>query len=114
MPEPFSAREPRYPIRIDIRYRRAGHRDWFHGCTENISRTGVLIRTRHSIAPHTPIEIMLALPRELGGDQQAASIGRGRVVRSEPTADIEAEAMVAAVIGEYIAAYVPSDDPRRI
>jgi hypothetical protein len=106
-------RAPRYPIRTDVCYREAGHRDWHNGCTENISRTGVLIRARHLIAPHTPIEILLALPPEVGGQAGAPMIGRGRVVRAEPPSSHDADATVAAFIVEYVATYA-DNDPRRI
>jgi hypothetical protein len=99
-------------MRIDVRYRHSGDRDWFIGCSENISRGGILVRTRQlTIPPHTPIEVLLALPPEAGGAEDTPVIGRGVVVRSEPPPDGTAE---AAAITEDLAAYVPGTDPRRI
>jgi hypothetical protein len=114
LPSPARQRAPRYPVRTDVRYRQVGERDWHDGRTENISRNGVLIRTRHMIARHVPIEVLLALPPELGGAPGIPVMGRGRVVRTEPPSDAGAEAAVAAFIAEYIPTYVPGDDPRRI
>ena len=106
-------RAPRYPVRTDVRYRQAGQRDWHVGRTENISRNGVLIRARHLIARHTPIEVLLALPPELGGTPGMPVMGRGRVVRTEPPA-AGADAAVAAFIAEYVPTWAPGNDPRRI
>jgi hypothetical protein len=114
LPHHSPERAHRYSIRTDVRYRQAGHRDWHDGCTENISRTGILIRTRHPIAPPTSIEILLALPAELGGDAGRPVIGRGRVVRAELSADRDADATVAAFIAEYAPTYAADNDPRRI
>ena len=113
---PFSShsRAPRYAIRTDVRFRQAGQRDWHIGSTENISRNGVLIRARHVIARHMPIEILLALPPELGGAPDVPMVGRGRVVRTEPPSAIDADATVAAFIAEYVPFCMPDHDPRRI
>ncbi|MCU1381416.1 MAG: hypothetical protein JWL71_113 [Acidobacteria bacterium] len=107
-------RERRYPIRVDVRYRHAGDREWHCGRTENISRSGILIRARHLLAPHTPIEVLLSLPPELGGAADAPVIGRGRVVRADAPDGDGAQATVAAIVAEYAATYVAGNDPRRI
>jgi hypothetical protein len=115
MGEPFSTRERRYPIRIDVRYRHTGERHWHIGFTENISRGGILIRTRGvTMPPLTEIDVFLALPPEVGGVEGMPVIGRGFVVRTEPPRHDAADAAVAATIVQYVAAYVPDTDPRRI
>ena len=122
MRESFSTRERRYPIRIDVRYRLCGDRDWCVGRTENISRRGILIRTGSvTIPPLTRIEILLALPPEVGGAPGTPVIGRGLVVRTEPAQHEAADAAMAATIVEYVApileyvaASVADADPRRI
>jgi hypothetical protein len=114
LPHHSRDRARRYARRTDVRYRQAGHGDWHDGRTENISRTGVLIRARHLIAPQTPIEVQLVLPPELGGYAGAPVIGRGRVVRAEPPTDPDTNATVAAFIAEYVATSVADNDPRRI
>jgi hypothetical protein len=113
--EPFSTRERRYPIRIDVRYRHSGDRHWHIGFTENISRGGILIRTRGAtMPPLTAIDVFLALPPEVGGADGMPVIGRGFVVRLELPRQGSEDAAVAATIVQYVAAYVPDTDPRRI
>ena len=75
-------RAERHPVRIPIRYRPSGARSWFDGRTENISRSGVLIRTRDIVPVWTPVEMLLALPVELGGVRRSV-VCTGRVVRTE-------------------------------
>jgi len=66
----------------------------------------------------TPIEMLLALPAEVGGGDEAATvICRGRVVRTEPGAgddDDDARPAVAATIAGYRLAHSQGNDPRRI
>ena len=111
-------RAPRYPLRIKLRYRQAGDPEWREGRTENISRSGVLFRTDHLMPLQTPIEMLLALPAEVvGGEDAATVICRGRVVRTEPAApesEDDARPAVAATIAGYRLAHSQGSDPRRI
>jgi hypothetical protein len=114
---PAYARAPRYRLRIPLRYRSTGDDEWRDGRTENISRSGVLFRTDRLMPPQTRIEMLLALPAELGGDAAATVICRGRIVRTEPRAEDaehDAEHVVAATIAGYRIAHSQGDDPRRI
>ena len=115
---PAFTRAPRYPLRITLRYRQAGDPQWREGRTENISRSGVLFRTDHLMPLQTPIEMLLALPAEVvGGEDAATVICRGRVVRTEPAmdeSDADARPAVAATIAGYRLAHSPGNDPRRI
>ena len=61
----------------------------------------------------TPIEMLLALPAEVGGGEEATVICRGHVVRTEPAKGDEPRLAVAATIAGYRLAHGPSD-PRRI
>ena len=116
--KPALTRAPRYPLRIPLRYRQSGEQQWREGRTENISRSGVLFRTDHLIPLQTPIEMLLALPAEVAGGEEAATvICRGRIVRTEPPggdAEDEARPAVAATIAGYRLAHSQGDDPRRI
>jgi hypothetical protein len=109
-----AVRAQRYLIRTHVRYRPCGHQDWYDGRTENISRSGILIRTPHVIAVQTPIEILLELPAEVGGEPDATVICEGRIVRTEPPGKGGAEPAVAATIARYVTAQLPDNDPRRI
>src|SRR5882762_4666152 len=111
-------RAPRYRIQISMFYRSTGNRQWREGRTENISRSGVLFRTDHLMPLQTPIEMLLALPVEVGGGEDAATvICRGRIVRTELPKGAENEGerpAVAATIGGYRLAHAQGNDPRRI
>jgi hypothetical protein len=113
---PAYARAPRYRLQIPLRYRSTGDDEWRDGRTENISRSGVLFRTDRLMPPQTRIEMLLAFPAELGGDE-ATVICRGRIVRTEQRAeDPEDDAghVVAASIAGYRIAHSQGNDPRRI
>jgi len=111
-------RAPRYPLRIPLRYRSSSDGHWRDGHTENISRSGVLFRTDQAMPLQTPIEIVLALPAEVGGEGAAATvICRGRIVRTEERRDQasgDARTAVAATIAGYRLAHYQGNDPRRI
>lgn len=78
--EIFRAR--RYEIGTHIRFRVRGGREWHEGMTENISISGVLIRTNQPLEPNTAIEMKFFLPVELDGECAAEVFCRGCVVRS--------------------------------
>jgi hypothetical protein len=111
-------RAPRYPIRIPLRYRASSDPQWREAHTENISRSGVLFRTEHSMPLQTPIEMLLALPVEIGGAGATSTvICRGRIVRTEQARDGSTGDVclaVAATIAGYRLAHFQGDDPRRI
>jgi hypothetical protein len=113
-PRPPSTRSPRYLLRVPLRYRPSGDADWRDGRSENISRSGVLFRTEHVTAAETPIEMLLTLQGELGGQTAGTVICHGRVVRIEAGSDANPRAAVAATIGGYRLAHSQDNDPRRI
>jgi len=76
------SRARRYEIGTLIRYRARGEREWHEGVTENISISGVLIRTERALDPKTPIELRFLLPIELDGERAAEVFCRGLVIRS--------------------------------
>src|SRR4030095_13490554 len=75
-------RAPRFPLHLSVRYRRVGDRQWRRGETENISRSGVLIRGEDPLEIDTTVELMAALAAR----SAAATSGQvqccGRVVRT--------------------------------
>ena len=107
-------RARRYEIDLPIRYRTADAPGWHEGRTENISRTGILIRTTAPLPPRTPIDMLLALPAEVGG-RGVPVICRGRVVRAEPAgAHGQHQPTMAATIVAVRYVQPPDSDPRRI
>jgi hypothetical protein len=99
---------------MTMRYRPTGERLWSEGLTENISRSGVLFRADQPVPVRATIEMLLALPVEVGGGENAIVICRGRVVRTEPADNEDQRPAVAATITGYRLTHVHESDPRRI
>jgi hypothetical protein len=99
---------------MTMRYRPSGERLWSEGLTENISRSGVLFRTDQPVPLRAPIEMLLALPVEVGGGENAIVICRGRVVRTEPARGDDQRPAFAATITGYRLTHIHEADPRRI
>jgi hypothetical protein len=113
-PGAAAPRAPRYPIDLPIQYRLADAPEWHEGRTENISRTGVLIRTAAPLPPRTSIDLLLALPAEVGG-RGVPVICRGRVVRTEPAdAHGQRQPTMAATLVAVRPVQPQDADPRRI
>ena len=108
-----SPRAWRYPIRLTMRFRSSGDGQWRDARTENISRSGVLFRTADVVPRATHIEMLMALPAEVGGEN-ATVICRGRIVRTEPPKDDDPRPAVAATIAGYRLMHMQGSDPRRI
>lgn len=79
---PETPRARRYEIGTSIRFRARGEREWHEGLTENISISGMLIRSARSLDPKTAIEMRFFLPVELDGECAAEVFCRGFVIRS--------------------------------
>lgn len=92
-------RAARFNLRIPIRYRASGEVDWGEGTTENISRSGVLFRTKHLLDVGTSVDMSFVLPIEMGGEARAEVSCRGRIVRTQPNTG--ARAGLAATIASY-------------
>jgi hypothetical protein len=75
-------RARRYEIGTAIRFRVRGEREWQEGLTENISVSGLLIRSARALDPRTAIEMRFFLPVELDGECAAEVFCRGFVIRS--------------------------------
>ena len=97
-----------------MRFRSSGDPYWHEARTENISRSGVLFRSAHVMPRRTAIEMLLALPVEVGGGENATVICRGRVVRSEPPNEEDTRPAMAAAIAGYRLTHSQGSDPRRI
>jgi|SRR5689334_15773797 PilZ domain len=109
-----ACRAPRYSIELPIQYRTPDASAWHEGRTENISRSGMLIRTRELLPARTPIEMLIALPSEVGG-RDVPVLCRGRVVRTESAhADGDRSPAMAATIVAVRFIHAQDADPRRI
>ena len=97
---------------IAVRYRSAGETTWREGRTENISKSGVLVRTDRVIAPQTAIELVLDVPPDIWTPFFGATRCRGRVVRAVGPSPLANGPAFAAAIFECETTRLV--DPRRI
>jgi hypothetical protein len=65
-----------------VRYRRVGDRQWRRGETENISRSGVLIRGEDPLEIDETVELMVALAVRSAAVSTGEVQCSGRVVRT--------------------------------
>jgi hypothetical protein len=109
---PFAPRATRYAIPVSVLYRPRGEKTWFEGRTENISKSGVLVRSDQVLAPNTPVEMLINIPAEISSPFAGTTICRGRIVRALGPSALEDRPAWAAAIIEYESSHVV--DPRRI
>ena len=76
-------RAERFRINIPVRYREPHSPTWFEGRTENISYSGVLLRTDVSLQPQTALELRFELPVAVLGEARGEIVCKGAVVRIE-------------------------------
>jgi hypothetical protein len=94
-------RATRFSVRLVLRYRDAGGGPWHSGLTENISRSGILFRTRTPLEPGTPVELVLVLPGHVAGEPESRIRCEGRIVRTELPSAPELTPGVAARVHQY-------------
>ena len=83
-----SGRARRFPVHLPVRYRLARSRQWFEAYTENISRSGVLLRTERVFEPTTALDLRLELPViDNGEGVRGEVVCKGEVVRMDPCDD---------------------------
>jgi PilZ domain-containing protein len=91
-------RARRFPLGLSLRYRSLGEREWHEGLTENISRSGVLIRTTHILELDTAVEMTFTLP---AGRVAPEIRCEGRIVRTVLPGRLQAPPGMAATISDY-------------
>jgi hypothetical protein len=84
-----------------VRYRKVGAGDWRLGRTENISRSGVLVRTDDPLDVDGPVELRLEMPIIPAHEEPAEIWCRGRVVRTVTSVDASRSGAYAVAIEEY-------------
>ncbi|MGH9353227.1 MAG: PilZ domain-containing protein [Terriglobia bacterium] len=100
-PQSVVLRAPRFPVEMLVRFRGAREPAWHKGRTENVSRTGVLLRCDLEMEIDAPVEMGFILPAEVLGRPGAEVECRGFVARVEPPARGRPEARVAVTISDY-------------
>ncbi len=94
-------RARRFDIQLPLLYRACGETAWWPGRTANISHTGVRFWADQLLEVHTPIEMNLILPAEVGGETGVEIVCRGEIVRTVQPASTDAQPSLAARILEY-------------
>ena len=70
----------RFTLQLPVRFRAAGDARWQLGTTENVSRSGVMIRAGSTPAAEAQVDVLIVLPRS-GAEVSGCLLGHGRVVR---------------------------------
>lgn len=94
-------RAPRFAIEVPFYFRRRGESSWRQGMTDNISRSGVLFRSRDLLDEQTPIDMHFELPLQVSGRPGAVVACRGFVVRAVDPESPDALSAMAATISRY-------------
>jgi hypothetical protein len=95
------SRAARFPVQLPIRYRLPHSPEWFEARTENVSHTGVLLRTESIFKPNTILDLRLELPSPVGNGSPAAVVCKCEVVRVEQTRGRGAPPALALAILNY-------------
>jgi hypothetical protein len=69
------------PLQTDVEFRRLNETEWHRGITENISCTGLLLRTRAALEPDVPLTIKLLCPAKVCGSSAPQIVAHGHVTR---------------------------------
>ena len=94
-------RAKRFKLHLPLKYRQLGESDWTAGTTENISRSGLLFRSKEPLPANVQIEISLVLPAEIAGLAAAEVVCRGEVVRTVQSETSPIGPALAAKILQY-------------
>lgn len=94
-------RARRFALHLPVFFRQPHSPTWLEGMTENISYTGMLLRSTHPLVPDTALELRLQLA--IGARMSPASEIRfkGAVVRVEPRNAPETPIALAIAIRDY-------------
>jgi hypothetical protein len=107
---PGRPREPRFAVNLQVRYRTPDVPHWQTAVTENISRSGVLLRAERSLTPRTAVELVLQVPNPFAGGPAGDVTCVGDVVRDEPRNGGTPTHAVAVAVGNYRLSRPPTAD----
>ena len=100
-PAKASNRAQRFPIHVPVRYRETGGRAWVEGKTENVSRSGVLLRAETVLSPKTAVEMRLTFQGVIKNKACCEILCKGVVVRKERSNSRSAPPALAVTIQQY-------------
>lgn len=84
-----------------MKYRVGSELGWSSGRTENISKSGVLVRTGRALGLETAITMVLQLPPAGKGEAPASMACRGMIVRAVDLPEAGADQVFAVRILNY-------------
>ena len=96
-----SARAERFEVHMPVRYRIPDSQEWLEACTENVSHTGVLFRTKSILKPSTMVDVRLEVPPARTDGSRAEVVCKCEVVRVEKTRGKKKSPALAFAIRNY-------------
>jgi len=101
----WTPRERRLRHRVSVLFRIPGSDKWVEGVTENISRSGLLFRSSSPLEVGSSVELILEMPHELTGDDNARVVCEGALVRVETVPAVrkkeQSSFLMACTITQY-------------
>ncbi len=91
-------RAPRVKAEASLSFRRLGGFGWSQGRMENISKSGILLKTQQAVDVGTRIELKFAPPPNLWNDSSGLLLCRGKIVRAAPLPDAPGKINLAVKI----------------
>jgi signal transduction histidine kinase len=83
------SRLQRFPIQLPMRYRYAGAYQWYRGVTDNVSCSGILFRGPMAMDLFSPVEVRMALPKQITGEAAATMLCGGFIARVQDQRSVE-------------------------
>jgi hypothetical protein len=100
-PHQSADRATRFALHLPVYFRQPHSPTWLEGTTENISYTGVLLRSTHPLVPETSLELRLQLAVGAKLDPSSEIRCKGAVVRVEQRDAPESPVALAVSIRDY-------------
>lgn len=94
-------RPQRFSMELPMRYRYAGAFQWYRGVTRNVSCSGILFRGPVAMDLMSPVEVRMALPRQITGEAAATMLCGGFIARVLETKTTVEEAKLAATFTTF-------------
>ena len=94
-------RAKRFGLHLPVCFRQPQSPTWLEGTTENISYTGVLLRSSYPLAPETALELRVQVAVGPKHGRTTEIRCKGAVVRVEPRNALETPIALAVAIRDY-------------
>ncbi len=94
-------RAKRFGLHLPVYFRQPNSPTWLEGTTENISYTGVLLRSSYPLAPETALELRLQVAVGPKHSSTTEIRCKGAVVRVEQRHALETPIALAVAIRDY-------------